>query len=257
MSGPEIGFQLSSIAPYLDTVESLEKALYMIAKIGYRYVELQSVSPQIPDKRIADALKRNGLTCVSTQEEYAFGFGSYPLLAIERAAECGAKYISFSMIPPQINTYDQLKRLATTLERIHEKVNQAGMLFAYHPTDMDYRLIGRSPLYERLMGLLPEDIRFSFCVHSSFGRVPYAQILEKYKGRCDIVHFMDSIVRADGALQLMPLGEGERNWRPIYDACVRVGVEYIFAEQSNWDRDAFECAAVSHAYLHGLHTETR
>lgn len=255
MFGPEIGFQLSSIAPYLDTAESLERSLYKVADIGYRFVHMQGVSPQISGSQIAGALKRNGLTCVATQEEYMFGFGSYPIPAIERAAACGAKYLSFSMVPPQINTYDQLKRLATSLERIHEKVKQAGMIFAFHPIDMDYRLIGKQPLYERLMGLLPEDMQLNFCVHSSFGRVPYAQILERYKGKIDLVHFMDSLIRADGATQLMPLGEGERNWKPIYDACVKAGAKYIFAEQSNWDRDAFDCAAKSYCYLCTLDTQ--
>ncbi len=248
----EIGFQLSGIAPYLGTAENLEMALYKIAQIGYQNVELQGVPLHIPNSRVVQALKRNGLTCIAAQEEYAFGFGSNPSEAIERAAACEAKYLTFSMIPPQVNTYDQLKRLAASLRRIHEKVLQAGLIFSYHPTMMDYRLMGKQPVYERLLGLLPEDVQLSFCVHNSFSRVPYAQILEKYKGRVDIVHFMDSIVRADGAVQLMPLGEGDHNWRPIYEACINAGAKYILSEQTNWDRDAFECAEQSFHYLCSL-----
>ena len=249
----EIGFQLSGIAPYLDTAENLEMAFYKIAQIGYKNVELQGIPLYISNDRIVQALKRNGLKCIAAQEEYAFGFGNNPAEAIERAAACEAKYLTFSMIPPQINTYDQLKRLAASLRRIHEKVTQAGLVFSYHPTAMDYRLMGKRPVYERLMGLLPEDVQLSFCVHNSFNRVPYAQVLEKYKGRVDVVHFMDSITRADGAVQLMPLGEGDHNWNPIYEACTNAGAKYILSEQTNSDRDAFECAALNFQYLCSLH----
>lgn len=249
----EIGFQLSSIAPYLDTAENLEMALYKIAQIGYRYVEMQGVPLHIPNSRIVQALKRNGLTCIAAHESYAFGFGSSPAEAIERAAACEAKYLTFSMIPPQVNTYDRLKRLAASLHHIEEKAEKAGLVFAYHPTAMDYRLMGKQPVFERLMGLLSDDVQLSFCVYNSFNRIPYAQILENYKNRVDVVHFMDSIVRADGAAQLMPLGEGDHNWLPIFDACINAGAKYILSEQTNWDRDAFECAALNFQYLCSLH----
>ena len=79
------------------------------------------------------------------------------------------------------------------------------------------------------------------------------QILEKYAGRMDMVHVKDSITRADGAVQLMPLGEGEHNWQPILKDCVQAGAKYIFTDQENWDRDAFACSRSSLLYLQSLH----
>jgi sugar phosphate isomerase/epimerase len=78
------------------------------------------------------------------------------------------------------------------------------------------------------------------------------QVLEKYTGRMDIVHVKDSIVRADGAVQLMPLGEGDHNWQPILKACTEAGAKYILTDQENWDRDAFQCTEISLEYLHKL-----
>lgn len=249
---PEIGFQLYSILPYLDTEENLEKSLEKVAQIGYRYVQLQGVPANISDNSIASALKKAGLRCIATQEDYPFGFGQDPERAIERALVCGADYLSFSMIPPQINTLDRLKRFARAIEKIYNKVQKAGLIFAYHPVEIDYRMLGKAPIYDRLLSLLPEQIQLNFCVHSSFRKVPYTQILEKYQGRVDLIHFMDSVIRSDGAVQFMPLGEGEHNWKTISDACIQAGAKYIFAEQAHWDRDMFVCAEENYKYLKEL-----
>lgn len=48
---------------------------------------------------------------------------------------------------------------------------------------------------------------------------------------------------------LTPLGEGSHNWQPIAAACESSGVKWVFAEQEQWDRDAFECSTVSFCYL--------
>ena len=70
-----IGYQLSSVTPYLQDVNSMREAFQKIAAIGYRDVQLQGASLDIPDEEIARALKKNGLNCVATQEDYPFGFG--------------------------------------------------------------------------------------------------------------------------------------------------------------------------------------
>ena len=249
---PKFGCQLSSISPYLDTIDHIDEAFSRLAEIDCRYVQLQGIPLDIPDVQIAAALNAHGLTCVAVQEEYPFGLGTSPERYIERALACDADYLTFSMIPPQINTFDKLKRFALSVTKIYHKAQEAGLTLTYHPAEIDYRLIGRLPAYDRLLGLLPENVQLTFCVHGSFGKVPYMQILEKYAGRMDLIHVKDSITRADGATQLMPLGEGEHNWQPILKACVQAGAQYIFTDQENWDRDAFVCTADSLAYLRSL-----
>ena len=249
---PKFGLQLSSISPYLDTIEHIDQSFQRLAEMGYRYVQLQGIPLDIPDQQIAQALRNNGLTCVAAQEDYPFGFGAAPERYIERTVTCEADYLTFSMIPPQINTYDKLKRFAASIVKIQERVHEAGLVLTFHPAEIDFRPIGKIPAFDRLLGLLPEEIQLTLCLHSAFGKVPYTQILEKYADRVDLVHFKDSITRADGATQLMPLGEGEHNWQPILNACLNAGVSCIFAEQENWDRDAFACAEQSLAYLRSL-----
>lgn len=248
----EVGFQLSSIAPYLDTAEHLKASLMRVADIGYRRVQLQGVSPAIPDTVIAAALRENGLRCIAAQEDYPTALHKDPDRAIGRAAACGSRYFAFSLIPPACDTPDRLKGFAKKLLKICDKVEKAGMIFAYHPTESDFRIMGKTPVYERLLSQLPPEVQLSFCVHASFGRIPYARVLEQYAGRTDLVHFKDSVTRADGTPLWMPLGEGEHNWKPVLNACDGAGVKYIFAKQEHWDRDAFDCAKMSYRYLLGL-----
>ena len=106
------------------------------------------------------------------------------------------------------------------------------------------------PVYKRLMDLLPKEVQLTFCVYATFGSgTDYRQVLRDYAGRLVLVHFKDSLRKPDGNEQLTPLGEGSHNWQPIAAACESSGVKWVFAEQDQWDRDAFECSTVSFCYL--------
>lgn len=248
----KIGFQLSSVTPYLQDEEAVKSTLARVAEIGYKTVQLQGVPNSVNDNVIAAAMKENGLECVATQEDYALGFGDDPERGIARAAAVGAKYLSVALIPWDCDTVEKLASFAEVFSGIGEKAKAAGITLGFHPIGMDYRLMDSVPVYERLMAQVPEDIQLTFCVSASFGNVPYEQVLEKFKGRVDLIHFKDSITLPDGKEQLMPLGEGAHDFAPIYEACKNAGAKYIFAEQERWNRDAFECAKVSYEYLRHL-----
>ena len=128
----------------------------------------------------------------------------------------------------------------------------AGLIFAFHPITPDFRKIGGVPVYERLMQLMPPDMQLTFCVFSAFGtEVTAEEVLERFKNRVDLVHFKDGIPDADGKMQLMPLGQARttgKRFRP----CKAAGVKYIFGEQERWQKDAFDCAKDTHAYLGSL-----
>ena len=247
------GYQLSSITPYLQTETELRASLQKIAALGYRDVQLQGVSAEIPDSVVADALRDAGLNCIALQVDFPDGFGDYPEKAIDLAVACGAKYLTFAIIPWDIDDVDGLNAFAKTVCEIHEKVTTAGLIFAFHPIGPDFRLMDGVPVYERLMAQLPDSMQLTFCVSGCFdSTVTWQEVLEKYAGRVDLVHFKDSILLPDGKPQLMPLGAGRTDWQPIAEGCVKAGVKYAFAEQERWQKDAFECAADSLDYLNTL-----
>lgn len=249
----KIGYQLSSITPYLQTETELRASLQKIAALGYRDVQLQGASAEIPDAVIADALREAGLNCVAIQVDYPDGFGICPEKAIRLAVACKAKYLTFAVIPKEIDTTDKLQTFAENICSIHKSVTKAGLVFAFHPIGPDFRLMDGIPVYERLMASLPDTMQLTFCVSSCFGStVTWQNVLTKYTGRMDLVHFKDGILLPNGQLQLMPLGAGRTDWQPIAAACAAAGVKWAFAEQERWQKDAFVCAADSLNYLNTL-----
>ena len=248
-----MGFQLSSVAPYLDTTERVLKSFLKLAEIGYRDVQLQGVPSEIPDDVTAGALKTAGLNCIATQEDYPFGFGDNPERAIARAVRCGAQYLCCALIPREVDTVDKLQQFAGKLSVIAKKVQAAGLIFTFHPITPDYRDMDGQPVYERLMAMLPADTQLTFCVNAAYSAgIDPISVFEKYAGRMDLVHFKDDAPLPDGSKHLMPLGQGIHDWAPILQACNQAGVKHVFAEQERWLKDAFDSAKDSFDYLKTL-----
>lgn len=249
----KLGLQLSTLTPYLQTAQGLRSACRKVGEMGYQYVQLQGVPLEIPDREVARALEEAGLRCVATQEDYPAGFGGDPGRYIQRAAACGSQYLTCALIPREVDSPEKLRRFAEEFARIGEKVQEAGMVFAFHPIGRDFQPLEGVPVFRRLMDLLPQEIQLTFCVHASFGSgVSYQQVLEDYAGRVDLVHLKDSVPMEGGGQQLTPLGEGSCDWEPVLSCCQQAGVRWAFAEQERWTRDAFDCAAFSLRYLQGI-----
>ena len=249
----KMGFQLSSVTPYLDTPERLRNTFLRLAEIGYRDVQLQGIPIVIQDDIIVKALAEAKLNCVATQEDYPFGFGENPEKGIARAVNCGAKYLCCAIIPRDVDSVAKLEQFAGKLSDIAVKVQTAGLIFSFHPIGPDYRDLEGQPIYERLLEMLPEDTQLTFCVNSAFSvGIEPALVFEKYTGRMDLVHFKDDAPTAEGGRHLMPLGQGSHDWKPILDECKKANVKYAFAEQESWLKDAFDCAKDSFDYLKNL-----
>lgn len=242
------GFQLSSITPYLQDENNLRGALEKIAAIGYKTIQLQSVSYSIEDGVIADALQQNGVECVALQQDYPFCVPAEQV--IERAVACGCKYFTFALWPVQIDDLADLERVTEEFSKINEKAREAGLILSFHPIGPDFALLDGVPRYERLLAMLSENVQLTFCAASCADtKITPCEVLEKFAGRVDLVHFKDWVRLPDGKKKLVPLGEGSTQWGPITDACQAAGVQYIFAEQERWDRDPFDCAAASFRHL--------
>lgn len=249
----QLGIQMSSLTPYQQTVEGMRATFARVAEMGCRAVQLQGIPLEVPDSEIARALRENGLDCIATQEDYPMGFGAQPERYIARAVACGSRYLTCALVPFDVDTVDKLRAFGESMGKIGEQVAKAGLVFAYHPIGPDFRLMDGVPVYKRLMEMLPREIQLTFCVYASFGSgVDYRQVLKEYAGRVDLAHLKDSQPRQEGKEQLMPLGEGAHDWAPILQACQEAGVQWAFAEQERWDRDAFDCVSSSLRYLQGI-----
>lgn len=249
----EIGYQLSSITPLLDSEESIHTSFHKISEIGYRYVQLQGVPKEVPNEVIVSALEESGLICVATQEDFPLGFGDDPESAIRRAKACGAHYLTCALIPKDVETLDDLTVFASVLSGIADNVREAGLVFAFHPISTDYRQMEGKMVFEHLMDRLPSHVRLTFCIAAAHtAGVNPALVFKRYGDKMDLVHFKDFGTQPDGTLHMMPLGQGDHEWGDLLKAANNVGAKYVFAEQEKWLSDPFDCAADSWNYLKSL-----
>ncbi|MFR1804664.1 MAG: sugar phosphate isomerase/epimerase family protein [Faecalispora jeddahensis] len=245
----QLGLQLSSLTPYLNGEENIASTLKKVADMGYRYVQLQGIPDETDNDFLADTLKQNGLLSVAVQADYSFGLEGHAEKIIERSVVCGAEYLSFALIPREVDSVQSLSDFAVKVRRIGENVEKAGLKFSFHPIGCDYALLDGIPRYERLLTLLPE-LGLTFCVSAAFSSpVRVEEVFEKFTGRIDLVHFKEYVTLSDGQRQLVPLGEGEHDWKLYYELCQKNHVPYIFAEQESWQGDAFDAVRASYHYL--------
>ena len=247
---PLIGYQISSIRAYLDTEEHFHDSMVKLAAMGYKRIQLQWASPDLSNDFIAKELKDNGIECIGTQDPYLEGFGPNLEKTMDRTLKTGSRYMVFSLIPRELDNAEAMKDFAEKIKELNKIARSNGLILGFHPNDYNYTTrIDGVPSYEYLLNLLPDDVQLNYCIHASFrSGVEYDEVLRKFAGRVDLVHFKDSKILPDGTRHLMPLGEGEHDWVPIAQSCQQAGVKYIFTEQERWLKDAFESAKIALDY---------
>lgn len=249
-----IGFQVSSLKPHLTTSEGVLNSFRRLYDIGYRDLQLQWISPDVPDEFVAEALQDTHLTCISVQDKYPAVQDSFDRF-IRQNILWNSKYMCVSGIPNQQLSLDGLKQYSAELCRIADIYREKGITLTFHPVSSDYAAIEGVPAVIRLMDSLPEDIQLTLDIYHTIktGHNP-VELMERYKGRVDMVHFKDSVLLPDGRDILMPIGQGRINWPDIFQTCHATGVKWGFAEQESWQKDAFECARESYEYIssHGI-----
>ncbi len=244
-----IGAQISSIKAYLNTPGEVLQSFRKLREIGYRVVQLQWIAPSVPNGAIADALKETGLVSVSTQDYYEEVVKDLPrVLALNEL--CGSTRVCVSGIPGQHLSKDGVVAFAETLSALSGRLQAGGKTLVFHPRQQEFVRFGGVTAMDILLENTPDalDVLPDLYHIVRAGEDPIAW-LHKLRGRMDMVHCKDSMVDADGAERLMPLGQGRIDWPPILRACEENGVLYAFAEQETWQKDAFDCMRESFDYL--------
>lgn len=253
----KIGFQVSSIKDHLSTPQDVMTSFQKIKDIGYNEVQIQYVPSNITAADIQTALQENNLVCIGTQDDYPDSLKNIHGL-IQKNDVWSSSYICSALWPMDcVNADSKTLNVERYRDFIHEMdtacklVQDAGKIFTYHPLFFDFNTVdGIVPvdcLLEQVKGL---QVTLDLYHVIAAGLDP-VETIRKYSGNMDIVHFKDSKL-VDGEQVLMPLGQGDTDWKPIVQACVEAGVQYCFIEQEKWQKDAFECMADSFAHIQSL-----
>ncbi|MGA7412105.1 MAG: sugar phosphate isomerase/epimerase [Bryobacteraceae bacterium] len=275
-----IGLQLYTVGEELG--KDFNGTLKQIAAIGYKQVELaQTFNKSAAELRTAFA--DVGLTCSSA---HIFDFQKTPAQFMDFAKELGVRFVVSSFNPPPgamaalgsgapdfnaflkvINgmTLDDYKRSAETCNKLGEEASKHGLQYAYHNHNAEFKTFdGVTALDTLIASTDPELVKLEMdCGWVAVAGYDPVAYLKKYPKRIRLLHIKafkagPSTVVLGGPDQPEPteLGRGGIDYKPVFEAAKKAGVEHYYVEQEPpfKDMSAIEAAKVDYQFLHGLST---
>ena len=231
----ELGIQVSSLKPLLNTPEQVDQVFARMAQMGCRWVQLQWIDPAVSPEDIAAALNRHGLRSVSVQD-FCTSIRENHEYYVNLNQRTGGRWLCVSRIPEEYKSPQGLAAFALELDALNEKISPLGQQVCFHPVTADFQAVPELDAVEVLLEKLPWmplclDL---YHLNRCCGDMP--GYIRRHAGRICMVHFKDS---RDG--HLVPAGQGDTPWEGVAQACRDAGVEYAFVEQETWDGDPFQC----------------
>ena len=243
----EPGLQLYTVRTLLE--RDYEGTLARIAGLGYREVEFAGLYPSSSPRQTLGMLKRHGLAAPSGHASYEELQGDLGA-ALATANALGQGYIVCPSIDEaRRRSLDDWKRIAQSFNRIGERARRAGLAFAYHNHDFEFRPLGDQIPYDVLLAETdPALVRFEIDLYwaTSGGRDPLAYF-QKYPKRFPLVHLKD--MAADRSIT--EVGHGMIDFRRVLAEAKRAGMVHCFVEHDD-PSDPMRSIETSLRYLRQL-----
>ena len=264
------GIQLYTVGSDLekDPAGTLKK----LRQIGFVEVETAGFAKQTPAAFRA-LVQEAGLRAPSAH--LMFGFEETDKL-LEDGKTLGAEYVVSSILPPRkpeggmqgvlhlLNTLTaaDFHTMASMANEIGQKAKAAGMQYAYHNHNIEFRDLGGGETGYAILLRETDPGLVQLEADTGWMRVAGAdpvKLIEAHAARIAMLHVKDfkhltkpvTELMAPDAPQPTEVGRGEVNVRAIVAAGRRAGVRHIFVEQEPpfTEMPAMEAAAVDYAAL--------
>jgi len=251
MKHTPIGFQTFPIRDRLS--KDFSGTLKTMAGFGYELVEMCAPKDYasigfgafvgMKPAELKNMINDSGLSCPSCH----FGWGGLKDALddrIEFARELGlSQMICSTFWLPNTSTLADYQKNAEQLNRIAEKIRDAGMVTGFHNHDMEFKELEGQLIYDVLMKTFdPGLVKMQFQTEVINLGYKAATYFEKYPGRFISSHLSDWT--ADK--KEVPIGQGVIDWKEFFRAAKTGGVKNYFVEMN------FETFQPSATYLRGL-----
>jgi sugar phosphate isomerase/epimerase len=245
-----IGVQLYTVQDELR--KDAPATLAALAKIGYREVESFPIQ-EIPPAQLRKMLDDADLKCPSAH--LFFGLADTGQL-LEQANTLGAHYVVSSVLLhttlPGFNaekmretikafTLDDFKKVAAKANEIGAQAKKAGLQYAYHNHNFEFRDYDGHTGYEILLSetdpaLVKFELDCGWIVTAGHNPIEY---FTKYPGRYPLMHAKDfpadtpvtTNLGVDPKHPPTEIGRGHIDFKPIIAAAEKSGLQHIFVEQ--------------------------
>ena len=244
-----IGLQLYTVRDA--AAKDLPGTLARIAQIGYRDVEFAGYHGRSAQE-IRDLLARNGLRAPSSHIPVAELNGDRWKKTLDDAKTIGHEYLTIPWLgDAQRGSIEDWKRTASLFNTRAFDAKGAGLKFAYHNHDFEFRTLGGVvPMDVLIAETDPTLVSFEMDLYwvVRAGRDPI-EYLSRFPNRFSMFHAKDSAGPPEH--RMVEVGAGTIDFKRILAEGQRIGVRHVFVEHDN-PADAFASITSSYRYLSTL-----
>jgi sugar phosphate isomerase/epimerase len=244
-----VGIQLYTLRDLIS--KDPRGVIQKVAAIGYK--ELESFGYNngkyfgLTAKEFADVVKQNNLTHPSGH--YGLATLSTWDQAIEDAITAGQKYMVLAYLAENDRkTIDDYKKHAASFNTAGEKCKKAGLQFAYHNHDFEFKDMNGQMGYDVLMKETdPKLVKFEMDIYwvSKAGHDPM-QLFKQHPKRFPLWHVKD--MDNTEKKSFTEVGNGVIDFKKIFSKAKDAGMEHFFVEQ-DVSADPMASIATSYKYI--------
>jgi sugar phosphate isomerase/epimerase len=161
---------------------------------------------------------------------------------VNEAAEGGVEYLVCASTP--ITTLDDVKVSIEVLNKTDEACKKAGVSFAYHNHDAEFRAVEGQIPYEMFLSQTKMQMELDLAWATKGGKDP-VELFNQHPGRFPLWHVKDLDKEMKNVL---PVGEGTIDYKRIFDAASASGMKYFFVEH-DMPKDPLASITTSYAYM--------
>ncbi len=246
----KIGVQLYTLRDYLATADDVFRTLERVKKLGFDAVEVACIGAGVKPEEVAKAARDNGLDIAATHMGWQ-QFVDETSRMIEIHQLWGCRHAGVGGIHGDM-TLETIDKFGKELAVVAPKLGAAGIDFFFHNHSRELVHVDGKPWLEHLYSRIPaEHLKAELDVYwvTAGGGDP-AQWIERYAGRIPTLHLKDMAVMDTQEQRFAPVGSGNLNWKAIFAAARKGGVEYGIVEQDAWyGANPFDCIESSIRYI--------
>ena len=156
----------------------------------------------------------------------------------------------------KLTTLDDVKAYIKEMQHIGKVMHSYGLKFGIHNHMWEFhRFEGKSVLEFTRDNTDPNEVEFIFCPFWSMtGGADPVEYIYNFKGRINTMHYKDmTVLNAERAF--CEVGQGNMNYKKIWQAAEETGVKYALIEQDICQRDPFDCMKDSADYMKSIALE--
>ncbi len=239
-----IGLQLYTLRESMES--DFTGSLQRVAQLGFQGVEFAGYGG-FAAGALRELIIELGLEPVSSHVSLA-ELTHHTDAALEYALELGLAYVVCPWLPEDMRkTIDDYRRLAQTLDTVGEQFGKHGITLCYHNHAFELAVTtedGRYALDELYACSSPEFVQAELDVYwIERAGLDAARYLERYAGRCPLVHLKDMSHGEDRTFA--EVGEGRLDLRKLIETAAKNGTKWMFVEQDQCSGNPFDSVATS------------